>query len=36
MAQPTNNDGSPNNVLDIAHLPVYTLQNTGDRSTGAR
>ena len=32
MAQPTNNDGSPNNVLDIANLPVYTLQNPG---TGA-
>ena len=32
MAQPTNNDGSPNNVLDIAHLPIYTLQNT---ATGA-
>ncbi len=29
MAQPTNNDGSPNNTLDIAQLPVYTLQNTG-------
>jgi cytochrome c peroxidase len=32
MAQPTNNDGSPNNLLDIADLPVYQLQNTG---TGA-
>ncbi len=27
MAQPTNNDGSPNDVLDIARLPVYTLTN---------
>jgi len=25
MAQPVNNDGSPNNRLDVAHLPVYTL-----------
>jgi cytochrome c peroxidase len=25
MASPTNNDGSPNTVLDIAKLPVYTL-----------
>ena len=32
MAQPTNNDGSPNNVLDVANLPVYTLQNP---ATGA-
>jgi cytochrome c peroxidase len=32
MAQPTNNDGSANNVLDIGHLPVYTLTNT---TTGA-
>jgi cytochrome c peroxidase len=32
MAQPTNNDGSPNNVLDIAQLPVYTLHNP---ATGA-
>jgi len=29
MAQPTNNDGSPNGILDIANLPVYTLRNTG-------
>lgn len=28
MAQPTNNDGSPNTVLDIANLPVYTLKNS--------
>jgi hypothetical protein len=27
MAEPTNNDGSLNRVLDIANLPVYTLQN---------
>jgi hypothetical protein len=27
MAQPTNNDGSANTVLDVAHLPVYTLTN---------
>jgi len=27
MAQPTNNDGSANTVLDIGNLPVYTLQN---------
>jgi cytochrome c peroxidase len=27
MAQPTNNDGSANNVLDVANLPVYTLAN---------
>jgi hypothetical protein len=32
MAQPTNNDGSPNAVLDIANLPVYTLRNP---ATGA-
>jgi len=28
MAQPVNNDGSPNNVLDIGNLPVYTLKNS--------
>jgi cytochrome c peroxidase len=27
MARPTNNDGSPNTVLDLANLPVYTLSN---------
>jgi cytochrome c peroxidase len=27
MAHPTNSDGTPNSVLDIAHLPVYTLRN---------
>jgi hypothetical protein len=33
MAQPTNNDGSPNNVLDIANLPVYTLQSPATGAT---
>jgi cytochrome c peroxidase len=28
MAQQTNNDGSPNTMLDVANLPVYTLQNS--------
>jgi cytochrome c peroxidase len=28
MAQPLNNDGSPNTTLDVANLPVYTLQNS--------
>lgn len=27
LAGPVNNDGSPNTVLDTAHLPVYTLSN---------
>jgi cytochrome c peroxidase len=27
LAQPANNDGSPNTVLDVAQLPVYTLTN---------
>jgi cytochrome c peroxidase len=27
MAQPVNNDGSPNSRLDVARLPVYTLSN---------
>ncbi len=27
MAEPVNNDGSPNTVLDLARLPVYTLTN---------
>jgi cytochrome c peroxidase len=27
MAHPTNNDGTPNTVLDVGHLPVYTLEN---------
>ena len=27
MAQPRNNDGSANHLLDIANLPVYTLEN---------
>jgi hypothetical protein len=26
LAQPLNNDGSPNDVLDIGHLPVYELK----------
>ena len=33
MAQPVNNNGSPNGILDIANLPVYTLQNTGTGAT---
>jgi len=33
MAQPTNNDGSPNNVLDVANLPVYTLKNIASAAT---
>ena len=33
MAQPTNNDGSPNGILDIANLPIYTLQNIGTGAT---
>jgi hypothetical protein len=33
MAQPANNDGSPNDVLDIANLPVYTLRNVGTGAT---
>ncbi len=33
MANPTNNGGSPNNILDIASLPVYTLQNTATGAT---
>ncbi len=32
LAQPINNDGTPNNILDIENLPVYTLQNA---TTGA-
>ncbi len=32
MAQPVNNDGTANQVLDVANLPVYTLSN---RETGA-
>lgn len=35
MAQPRNNDGSPNNVLDIANLPVYTLQSNATGATVA-
>ena len=33
MAQPTNNDGSPNALLDLANLPVYTLQNSATGAT---
>ena len=33
LAQPLNNDGSANELLDVGHLPVYTLQNA---VTGAR
>ena len=33
MAPPTNNDGSANDFLDIAQLPVYTLENN---ATGAK
>ncbi|HLK11162.1 MAG TPA: hypothetical protein VKW76_07270 [Candidatus Binatia bacterium] len=33
MAQPANNDGSPNTVLDVANLPVYTLRNLGTGAT---
>ncbi len=35
MAQPVNNDGSPNDLLDVANLPVYTLQQTGTGATVA-
>jgi cytochrome c peroxidase len=31
LAQPVNNDGSANQVLDVAQLPVYTLTNGGGR-----
>jgi len=33
MAQPVNNNGSSNTTLDIANLPVYTLQNSASRAT---
>jgi hypothetical protein len=33
MASPVNDDGSPNDVLDVAHLPVYTLRNTATGAT---
>jgi hypothetical protein len=33
MAQPVNDDGSPNGVLDVGHLPVYTLRNTATGAT---
>jgi hypothetical protein len=32
MEQPVNNDGSPNNALDVAQ-PVYTLRNTATGAT---
>jgi cytochrome c peroxidase len=35
MAQPTNNDGSPNAVLDVSSLPVYTLRNGATNATVA-
>lgn len=31
LAQPVNNDGSANSVLDVAQLPVYTLSNATTR-----
>jgi hypothetical protein len=31
LAQPVNNDGSANGVLDVAQLPVYTLSNGTNR-----
>ena len=33
MAQPTNNDGSANALLDLANLPVYTLRNNATGAT---
>lgn len=33
LAQPVNNDGSPNDLLDTGHLPVYTLQNAATSKT---
>jgi cytochrome c peroxidase len=33
MARPTNNDGTPNTVLDVARLPLYTLENTATGAT---
>jgi len=33
MAAPTNNDGSRNEVLVLANLPVYTLRNLGSGAT---
>jgi hypothetical protein len=35
MAQPANNDGSPNDVLDVSNLPVYTLRNVATNATVA-
>lgn len=33
MAQPVNDDGTANQVLDVANLPVYTLSNTATGAT---
>src|SRR5205823_1866172 len=33
MANPVNNDGSLNAILDIANLPVYTLRNAANGAT---
>jgi cytochrome c peroxidase len=33
MAQPVNNNGSVNNVLDLANLPVYSLANSSSGAT---
>lgn len=33
MAQPRNNDGTANQVLDVANLPVYTLSNPATGAT---
>jgi hypothetical protein len=33
MAQPVNNDGTPNDTLDLANLPVYELQNPATGAT---
>jgi hypothetical protein len=33
MAQPVNSDGSPNTVLDVGHLPVYTLTSGDGHAT---
>jgi cytochrome c peroxidase len=33
MAQPTNNNGSANTVLDLVNLPIYTLTNSGTGAT---
>jgi cytochrome c peroxidase len=33
MAEPVNNDGSPNTVLDVGDLPVYTIEQDGTGAT---